>query len=104
MMVKLPSRYDPRLKDDCVSKNFSKTLKFRRNLRDSNFDILTHSTFILNTVLIPTCSSQLKAIHSWLDRQLFSLTPHRSLGALTICDYGGGYNVNTLYPKVEQND
>ena len=54
------------------------------------FDTLVYPTYTLNTLLISTCSSQLKIIQSWLDRQLLSLSPHRSLGAPTICDYKGG--------------
>ena len=54
------------------------------------FDTLIYPTYTLNTLLISTCSSQLKIIQSWLDRQLLSLSPHRSLGAPTICDYKGG--------------
>ena len=54
------------------------------------FDTLVYPTYILNTLLISTCFSQLKIIQSWLDRQLLSLSLHRSLGAPTICDYKGG--------------
>ena len=54
------------------------------------FDTLIYPTYTLNTLLISTCSSQLKIIQSWLDRQLLSLSLHRSLGASTICDYKGG--------------
>ena len=54
------------------------------------FDTLIYPTYTLNTLLRSTCSSQLKIIQSWLDRQLLSLSPYRSLGAPTICDYKGG--------------
>ena len=54
------------------------------------FDTLIYPTYTLNTLLISTCSSQLKIIQSWLDRQLLSLSPHRLNGAPTICDYKGG--------------
>ena len=54
------------------------------------FDTLVYATYTLNTLLISTCSSQLKMIQSWLDRQLLSLSLHRSFGASTICDYKGG--------------
>ena len=91
-----------RVEDDCVSKNFSETLKFLRNLRDSIFDIVAHSTLFFNTLLIPTCSSQLKDIHTWLDRQVFSLSCTVSPRLLTICDYGGGYNSSSTYPTIEQ--
>ena len=55
------------------------------------FDTLVYPTYTLNTLLISTCSSQLKIIQSWLDRQLLSLNLHRSFGAVTICDYKGGF-------------
>ena len=54
------------------------------------FDTVIYPTYTRNTLLISTCSSQLKIIQSWLDRQLLSLSLHRSLGAPTICDYKGG--------------
>ena len=54
------------------------------------FDIVAYPTYTLNTLLISTCSSQLKIIQSWLDRQLLSLSLHRLDGASTICDYEGG--------------
>ena len=54
------------------------------------FDTLIYPTYTLNTLLISTCSSQLKIIQSWLDRQLLSLSLHRCYGAPTICDYKGG--------------
>ena len=54
------------------------------------FDTLIYPTYTLNTLLRSTCSSQLKIIQSWLDRQLLSLSPHRLNGDPTICDYKGG--------------
>ena len=91
-----------RVADDCVSKNFQLTLKLLRNWRDSIFDTLVYPTFIVNTLLIPTCSSQLKDIHTWLDRQVFSLSCTVSPRLATICDYGGGYNSSNTYPTIEQ--
>jgi len=83
-----------RVEDDCVSKNFSETLKFCKNLRDSIFDTLAYATSIDNTLLIPTCLSQLK------DIDLCSCTVSSRLS--TICDYGGGYNGSNTCPTIEQ--
>lgn len=83
-----------RVEDDCVSKNFSETLKFCKNLRDSIFDTLAYATSIDNTLLIPTCLSQLK------DMNLCSCTVSSRLS--TICDYGEGYNGSNTYPTIEQ--
>ena len=83
-----------RVEDDCVSKNFSETLKFCKNLRDSIFDTLVYATSNDNTLLIPTCLSQLKDI----DLCKGTVSPRLS----TICDYGEGYNSSNTYPTIEQ--
>lgn len=84
-------RQTTRVEDDCVSKNFPKTLKFCKNSCDSIFDTLVYATSNDNTLLIPTCLSQLKACSCTVSSRLS-----------TICDYGEGSNSSNTYPTIEQ--
>jgi hypothetical protein len=87
-------RQTTRVEDDCVSKNFPKTLKFCKNSCDSIFDTLVYATSNDNTLLIPTCLSQLKDI----DLCKGTVIPRLS----TICDYGEGSNSSNTCPTIEQ--